>query len=147
MASRAGVALFGMLLAAGAAAAELPGVSNEARARTDYMLNCQGCHGALGHGLADVPRMQGFVGHFLKVPGGREFLVQVPGSANAAISDARLAELLNWMLPTISAGEMPADFEPYSEAEVTRLRATPAEDVVERRARLLRSIGEKARVK
>ena len=121
-----------------------PGVANDARARTNYMLNCQGCHGAdgVGNAAAEVPQMKDFVGHFLKVPGGREFLVQVPGSANAAISDEALAELLNWMLPTISAQEMPADFVPYDAEEVGRLRKTPASNVIEVRAALVRAIGE-----
>ena len=65
---------------------------DENRARTNYMINCQGCHGptALGSEAADVPRMKDFVGNFLHVPGGRAYLVQVPGSANASISDACL---------------------------------------------------------
>ena len=65
---------------------------NAQRARVDYMLNCQGCHLPDGDSAGDVPRMKDFVGNFLKVPGGREFLVQVPGSANAALDDARLAD-------------------------------------------------------
>ena len=52
---------------------------NTQRARVDYMLNCQGCHLPDGDGAGDVPRMKNFVGNFLKVPGGRAFLVQVPG--------------------------------------------------------------------
>ena len=46
------------------------------------------------------------------------------------------------MLPTISAEQMPADFVPYTEAEVTRLRATPAEDVPKRRLTLVQAIGD-----
>ncbi len=125
-----------------AAASAPPGVEDEARARTNYMLNCQGCHGVDGAGNAsgDVPLMKGFVGRFLQVPGGREFLVQVPGSANAALTDAALAELLNWMLFRISASELPAGFLPYTGEEVGRLRKTPEADVVGRRAALVREI-------
>jgi len=128
----------------GYAATLLPGVDNENRARTNYMLNCQGCHGpnAEGSSTAEVPRMKNFVGNFLKVPGGREFLVQVPGSANASVNDAELAELLNWMLPSVSRAEMPASFEPYNETEITRLRYSPEEDVVGKRARLIQLIGD-----
>ena len=110
------------------------------RARIDYMLNCQGCHLPNGEGAGDVPRMQGFVGNFLKVPGGREFLVRVPGSANAPLDDRRLAELLNWMLLEISRGELPAGFRPYTAEEVGAYRAEPLRDVLQTRARLILDI-------
>ncbi len=118
---------------------ELAGVAHPARARVDYMLNCQGCHGPDGVGTDDgvVPAMKNFVGKFLAVPGGREFLVQVPGSANAALTDERLAEVLNWMLPNISPREIPADFSPYTSAEVASLRQTPLADVEGVRAKLV----------
>ena len=114
------------------------------RARMNYMLNCQGCHGAeaQGSGVADVPRMKDFVGNFLKVPGGRAFLVQVPGSANASISDAQLAELLNWMLLEVSAAQLPTPFEPYTEAEIKSLRSAPEEDVFGTRAMLVEAISQ-----
>jgi mono/diheme cytochrome c family protein len=117
----------------------LPGVENSDRARVNYMLNCQGCHGPDGAGAADgvVPTMKDFVGKFLEVAGGREFLVRVPGSANAALSDARLAEVLNWMLPKISPAEIPADFAPYTAAEVATLRRQPLADVAAVRAALV----------
>ena len=113
---------------------------NTERARVDYMLNCQGCHLPKGDAAGDVPRMRGFVGNFLKVPGGREFLVQVPGSANAALSDARLAELLNWMLLEISRDELPADFRPYTATEVGAYRSTPLADVLATRVELIQKI-------
>lgn len=120
----------------------LPGVANENRARINYMLNCQGCHGsdAQGSKLASVPRMKNFVGNFLRVPGGRAYLVQVPGSANASLDDAELAELLNWMLPTLSAAQMPSPFSPYTANEITALRYSPQEDVMGTRERLIHAI-------
>jgi len=119
--------------------AALPGVENPERARVNYMLNCQGCHGPDGVGTEDgvVPVMKDFVGKFLTVPGGRDFLVQVPGSANAALSDERLAEVLNWMLPNISPAQIPDDFAPYTRAEVAALRQAPLADVEGIRAELI----------
>ena len=124
---------------AGQALAAPPGVENAERAKVNYMLNCQGCHGPEGTGTLDgaVPAMKDFVGKFLSVDGGREFLVQVPGSANAALSDAALAEVLNWMLPRISPAEIPADFSPYTVDEVAALRRDPLEDVIGERERLV----------
>ena len=122
--------------------ADQPGVDNPNRASFNYMMNCQGCHGPSGQGTFDgsVPRMENFVGNFLLVEGGREFIVRVPGSANSDLDDAELAELLNWMLPRISSNEMPAGFAPYTAAEVGRLRSQPLEAVVETRTGLVRQM-------
>ena len=130
--------VFLLLLASGTVSAlESPAI-NAARAQTNYMLNCQGCHLADGSGLpGSVPSMQSFVGSFLTIPGGREFLVQVPGSANAPLSNADLAELLNWILTTMSAEQLGQDFEFYTEAEVRQARAQVLVDVAEVRAGLV----------
>ena len=42
--------------------------------------------------------MAGFVGNLLKVPGGREFLVPVPGRSKSALNNTQLADLLNWLM-------------------------------------------------
>ncbi len=108
----------------------------------DYMLNCQGCHLDDGRGYPQrgVPKLNGYLGNFLKVPGGREFLVQVPGSAQSELSDQRLATLLNWMLQQFSRAQLPADFKPYSTTEVARLRLHPLVNVAGLRADLVRKI-------
>ncbi|MDE0064006.1 MAG: cytochrome c, class I [Gammaproteobacteria bacterium] len=135
-----GVAL-GWLLVMGLAQPLCAGAEvDDRRARIDYMLNCQGCHLPNGEGAGDVPRMTDFVGNFLKVAGGREFLVQVPGSANAPLEDQRLAELLNWMLDEISRNQLPADFRPYTAEEVAKYRTLPLRDVLKTRAQLVQKI-------
>lgn len=104
----------------------IPGVANAARARQNWMLSCQGCHRADATGTPQTtPTMAGVVARFLQVPGGREYLVQVPGVATAALSDADLAEVVNWSLVRFDAANIPADFKPYSSAEVGRLRLKP----------------------
>ena len=134
-------ALAGILLVLGIASAAADGPEfNPDRARINYMLNCQGCHLPDGGGVGDIPQMKNFVGNFLKVPGGRAFLVQVPGSANAALDDAALAELLNWMLLEISAAQLPADFQPYTATEVGQFRAAPLSDVNAVRLPLIQKI-------
>lgn len=117
----------------------MAGVENPARARVNYMLNCQGCHGPAGAGMADgtVPNMAGYLSRYLQVDGGREYLVQVPGSANAGITPAALAEVLNWMLVTMDAAHLPSDFVPYTANEVERLRSHPLREVAATRAALL----------
>ena len=132
-------ALLPLAFAAATAAAD-GAVVNPDRARINYMLNCQGCHLPDGGGVGDIPQMKDFVGNFLKVPGGRAFVVQVPGSANAALDDAALAELLNWMLLEISAAQLPEDFQPYTAAEVGQYRASPLSDVNAVRLPLIQKI-------
>ena len=135
-----GIAL-GWLLVLGLAQPLCAGAEiDEQRARIDYMLNCQGCHLPNGEGAGDVPRMKDFVGNFLKVSGGREFLVQVPGSANAPLDDRRLADLLNWMLDEISRDQLPADYRPYTADEVAEFRARPLRDVLRTRVQLVQKI-------
>ena len=132
-----------LALVVGATAAAADGAEiNPDRARINYMLNCQGCHLPAGEGVGDIPQMQNFVGNFLKVPGGRAFLVQVPGSANAALDDAALAELLNWMLLEISAAQLPEDFKPYTAAEVGHYRTSPLSDVNAVRLPLIQKIAQ-----
>lgn len=134
-------ALLALTLASQLAFAEPHQPINAQRAQINYMLNCQGCHKADGSGLEDsVPSMRGFVGRFLEVPGGREFLVQVPGSANSPLNDAELAELLNWILTTMSERQLDADFQPYTEQEVARYRQDLLVNVSETRSRLVDQI-------
>lgn len=128
-------AAFPILVLSNAAAAD------EARARFNYMLHCQGCHlpDAVGApGL--VPRMKDFVGYFLHSDEGREFLVRVPGVSGAPVSDAELTELMNWLLVTYSRDQLPAEFAPYTVSEVAALRSRPETDPEKRRRDILRRI-------
>ena len=131
--------LAGALALAGAspASAEAPQIN--------YMLQCQGCHRADGSGSPGaVPPLTGFMGTFLTVPGGREYLVRVPGSAQSPLSDADLARVLNWMIRTFGPPAIAADFEPFRADEVARFRASPLTDVDSVRRALVRAI-ERAR--
>jgi mono/diheme cytochrome c family protein len=120
----------GLALAASAASAEAP--------RVDYMLQCQGCHGADGRGApGTVPSLEG-VGRFLAAPGGREYLVRVPGSSQSALDDAALAAVLNWMIREFD----PRDFVPYTAEEVSRVRRPPLDDVDAVRRELLQKLEE-----
>ncbi|BBE32720.1 cytochrome C [Sphingosinicella microcystinivorans] len=102
------------------------GVSNPALARQNWILKCQGCHRPDATGTAaTTPAMAGVVAKFLHVPGGREYLGRVPGVATAPISDAELADLLNWTLYRFDGAHMPAGFKPYSASEIGKLRKAP----------------------
>jgi hypothetical protein len=107
-------------------AAAPPGVANPQRAWQNWTLNCQGCHRPDGTGSAGTtPSLKGTVGKFLTVPQGREYLSRVPGVATSPLSDSDLAEVLNWMLWRFDEEHVPADFAPFTVAEVSELRRRP----------------------
>lgn len=140
----AALAAGGAARAIGAADA-VPGVRNPKQAHIDYMLKCQGCHRPDGTGDAvSNPSMKGFVAKFLGVPGGREFLVRVPGVATTDLPDDRLTDLVNWTLYRFDAADVPADFKPYTVGEVARLRKNPLRlERAETRAGLVNLIDQK----
>lgn len=112
--------------AAGAVEQSYPGVSDPRQARVDYILKCQGCHRPDGRGdEASTPPMSGHVARFLAASGGREFLGRVPGVATVDLDDDRLAQVLNWTLYRFDRANLPADFKPYTAAEVGSLRKRP----------------------
>lgn len=116
--------------------------------RLDYMLHCRGCHGPDGAGAPGAaPSFRGQVAKFLWVPGGREYLIRVPGTAQSELSDARTAALLNWLVREFSAEQVPPDFVPYTQAEVARSRRPPLADVFAVRRDLLRAIAARAAAK
>jgi len=100
--------------------------SNGYSASLNYTLNCSGCHKADGSGeVGIVPSFRGHMARYLAVPEGRAYIVQVPGSAQSLLSSRNLAEVLNWMVQTYDPEHLPADFMPYQEQEVARLRREP----------------------
>lgn len=102
-----------------------------------YLLNCWGCHGAHGEGVgATAPALAG-VADFLKARGGRAYLIEVPGVSESALSDAKVAEVMNWIMQTMNRGRLPADFSPYTADEVHRYRSTRIEDLSKTRRGLI----------
>lgn len=101
-------------------------------ARADYVLQCAGCHRVDGRGSNPhgIPDFRQSVGAFVHLPEGREYLIRVPGAAHSQLSHAELAAVLNWVLTEFSAAQLPADFAPYSEAEVAAARPNRYDDVV-----------------
>ena len=136
--ARLAAAALAVLAAARAAADESP--------RVLYMLHCQGCHLADGSGKpGEVPALAGSLGRFLEVEGGRAYLVQVPGSAHAPLSDAELAAVLNWMVEAFGPEADARALRRYDAAEVACYRATPLVDVSAARAELVRRLASSAR--
>ena len=111
-----------------------------AHAKYNYQLFCQGCHTADGSGNKSVPSLKNSMGVFLKSQAGREYLVRVPGSANSALGDADLAEVLNWMLQQFSGASLQSDWQKYQIDEVGKYRKNPLFETVEHRKKLLESL-------
>jgi cytochrome c553 len=108
-------------LAASAAAAQSP-------AEVDYALQCRGCHGADGAGVAgQVPSLAG-VAALLATPGGRARLLSVAGVRQASLSDERLAALLEWVAVRFAEPGPPPRFAPLTGAEVATLRSPRSGD-------------------
>jgi hypothetical protein len=104
-----------------------------------YAANCQGCHGERGVSVPEIPRLAGRVGYFVRIPAGREYLLQVPNVALNPNSDAAVAEIMNWVLMTFSLSQLPADFRPYTAEEVGRLRRVRI-DVGARRRQVIQQL-------
>ena len=106
-----------------------------------YVMHCCGCHGPEGQGAAGgAPDLRGSVGRFLRVPGGREYLIRVPGTSQSELDDAQTAALLNWMVRQFGPAEVAADFTPFTPAEVSTHRRPVLIDVAGTRAALLAAL-------
>jgi mono/diheme cytochrome c family protein len=109
-----------------------------------YTLNCWGCHKPRAEGIpGTVPRLADSMADFLQVPGGREYLVEVPGVASSALSDAEIAQVLNWLLFTFNKAELPADFKPYTAAEIAKDRPHQLIRITETRDALVKRLKAK----
>ena len=136
---------------AGAALAAITAVVPAARAlerpesvdvAQNYVLFCAGCHGLDGAGVAGhVPPLRDSLARLLRIPGGREFLLRVPGVSNSALSDAALAAVMNWCVRQF-AGEQSAARQPaYTTAELAAARREPLLAMRRTRGELLARAG------
>jgi len=108
----------------------------------NYLLFCGGCHGDAGRGVPHkVPVLNGSMGRYLKVDGGREFLMRVPGVANSQLSDGALTAVMNLCIDKFADGGRGTDFKPYTVAEVAAARRHPLLSVSRTRRELLLKAG------
>ncbi len=98
----------------------------------DYILNCAGCHRMDGSGASVVPALQK-MSEINGRPGARAYWIQVPGAAQAPLSDARLAALMNWLVARFT-GKAPKPV--YTATEVQALRNKPLRDPLAKRAEI-----------
>jgi mono/diheme cytochrome c family protein len=119
-------------LVAGAAQAE----GRLERGHANYVLHCSGCHLPDGSGkpAAGIPDMRATVPQLLATAAGRAFLIQVPGTSGSSLTNAEVAELMNWMLPALTGRQ---DIASFTTEEVTRYRNDRLDDVAAHRAAIL----------
>ena len=98
----------------------------------DYLLSCAGCHKLDGSGSAHVPSLRA-IDRLLVYDGGRDYVLRVPGVAQAPLSDARLAAMLNWLFGHFGSG---APTPRFTSAEVGKARSAPFDDPKAARAAL-----------
>ncbi len=108
--------------------------------QANYMLNCMGCHLPDGSGAAGkVPSVRESLVALSSSTAGRRYLVQVPGASQSPLSDLELAQVLTWMVRSLSARTVPPDFTDFTAAEVAGYRRSPLVNVSETRAQLLQA--------
>ena len=124
------LALATLVLAAAPVPAYQPAVN--------FQLQCMGCHHADGAGEEGrVPSVRGTLVPFSSFAEGRDFVMRVPGVAQAPLTDADIAALLNWMARNLSDVPLPADFADYTASEVAAARHRPLPAVRTLRQQLL----------
>ena len=122
--------------------AETAGRIDSRQAHFDYQLFCLGCHGPTGDGARGVPKIKGVIGTFLGSQSGREYLIKVPGAANAPLNDERLAQLMNWTIDQFAGDSKPTEWQAYNAAEIAEYRAEPLFEVEQYRKELLSQLTE-----
>ena len=110
-------------------------------AAENYVIHCQGCHGAEGQGMPPViPKFTNELKLFLGSSEGRAYLIRVPGASMAPISDADLAEVMNWIVKNFVTGELPSGYAPYAGMWVSQHRKPALQDPAAKRVRFLSSL-------
>jgi len=121
----------------------LVGVSAGALAspHEDYMLQCMGCHGASAEGVpGKVPPLAHTLIQFMRSPAGRSYVLRVPGASNSMLSDAQLAEVLNWIATRFGAEPLPPSTPAFTAQEVATHRHTAMASVQATRREVLKEL-------
>ncbi len=110
------------------------------KARVNYLWHCSGCHQPNGGAVpgTDVPGLKN-IGELLDSAEGRSYIVQVPGVADTPLSDAEIADVLNWIVENFNAETAAAGFSRFTADEVTKARQEQLLDPMRARERLIGS--------
>jgi mono/diheme cytochrome c family protein len=128
-------------LAPAIAAASIFTTTAHASPKQDYVLYCMGCHGPQAEGVpGKVPPLAHALGRYMRSAAGRNYVLRVPGAANSVLSDAQLADVLNWLAQTFDADELSSAVPLFSTAEVTGQRHSPLPSVLATRREVIREL-------
>ncbi len=124
------LAVLAILLAAPAAASDNSASERNAvvlsPAQTRFILRCGGCHGTLGASPPlSVPLLRGLAGWFLCTPEAREYVIRLPNVSRAQLSNADLAEVMNFVTFELGGASTPAAAVRFTAAEVAAIRTRP----------------------
>lgn len=124
---------------------EKPDLGKQERAQYNWVMHCQGCHGADAQGTpGGAPQLAGNVARFLEIKAGRAYLGRVPGVAFVNLSDMEVADLLTWVIRRFDGEHLPRTFTPYSKEEIRTLRREPLISSANReRAKLVHLLSRK----
>jgi mono/diheme cytochrome c family protein len=107
----------------------------------DYVLHCMGCHGASAEGVAGkVPPLAHTLVQFMRSPAGRSYVLRVPGASNSMLSDAQLAQVLNWIAGRFGGDPLPASAPPFTALEVAAQRHLPMASVQATRREVVKEL-------
>jgi mono/diheme cytochrome c family protein len=132
-----------VILMSAAAQAEEPHPENflSEEPEVAYWLHCAGCHGLEGRGIPpEVPSLINEPGRIESMPGGREYLLRVPGVSQAGLDDENLAAVMNYMMYEFNSATLAADFAAFSAAEVAQHRAQVLQDPLRRRSEIVAGV-------
>lgn len=92
-------------------------------AKSNYLERCGGCHGVQGRAFAaTVPDLRGRAGWFLCDAAGRDYVARLPNIVFSHLTDADLADLLNYVVFDLGGQSAPRGAKRYTPAEVARTR-------------------------
>lgn len=119
-----------LLLSALASQAEEPKIA--------YWLHCAGCHGLEGRGTPpEIPTLINEPGVIASLPGGRDYLMRIPGVSQAGLDDEELAAVMNYVMVEFNRATLAVDFAEFSAEEMARSRTQALLDPLRRRAEIL----------
>jgi hypothetical protein len=97
-----------------------------------------GCHGENGAGLAGhVPDLRRDLARLADSPGGRAYLLRVPGVTQSSLEPALVAEVLNYTLHEFGGAAVAPRIRPFTAIEVAQARDAPLLEVTVTRAGVL----------
>jgi len=104
--------------------------------QSNYLLHCGGCHLESGEGTRpDVPDLRRDLDWLASSSAGRSYLTRVPGASQVPLSDAKLAEIYNWMFEVFYPEA--TNIRSFSADEIAGTRHLPLYNPLEARKALL----------